>query len=79
MPLFIFLNSLLDELRNDTSIKTRPRSINDSLWSCHAMTCLMAYHNKKRTEAISIMLQSSCMLSCSLSLNLFEFSLTTTK
>jgi hypothetical protein len=24
----------------------------------HAMTCLMAYHNKKRTEAISIVLQS---------------------
>jgi type I restriction enzyme, S subunit len=24
----------------------------------HAMTCLMAYHNEKRTEAISIMLQS---------------------
>jgi hypothetical protein len=23
----------------------------------HAMTCLMAYHNKKRAEAISIMLQ----------------------
>jgi hypothetical protein len=24
----------------------------------HAMTCLMAYHNEKRTEAISIVLQS---------------------
>jgi D-arabinose 1-dehydrogenase-like Zn-dependent alcohol dehydrogenase len=25
----------------------------------HAMTCLMAYHNKKRTEAISIVLQAT--------------------
>jgi hypothetical protein len=25
----------------------------------HAMTCLMAYHNKKRTEAICIVLQAS--------------------
>jgi hypothetical protein len=25
----------------------------------HAMTCLMAYHNKKRTEAICIVLQST--------------------
>ena len=25
----------------------------------HAMTCLMAYHNEKRTEAISIVLQST--------------------
>jgi len=25
----------------------------------HAKTCLMAYHNKKRTEAISIVLQAS--------------------
>jgi hypothetical protein len=24
----------------------------------HAMTCLMAYHSEKRTEAISIMLQA---------------------
>ncbi len=24
----------------------------------HAMTCLMAYHNKKGTEAISIVLQT---------------------
>jgi len=24
----------------------------------HAMTCLMAYHNKKRTESISIVLQA---------------------
>jgi hypothetical protein len=24
----------------------------------HAMTCLMAYHNKKRTEAIPIVLQA---------------------
>jgi hypothetical protein len=24
----------------------------------HAMTCLMAYHNEKRTEAISIVLQA---------------------
>ncbi|MDP9288681.1 MAG: hypothetical protein M3P08_10855, partial [Thermoproteota archaeon] len=25
----------------------------------HAMTCLMAYHNKKRTESISIVLQAT--------------------
>jgi hypothetical protein len=25
----------------------------------HAMTCLMAYHNKKRTESISIVLQAN--------------------
>ena len=31
LPIFIFLISLLDDLRKDTSIKTRPRSINDSL------------------------------------------------
>jgi hypothetical protein len=49
--LFLNLISLLDDLRKDTSIKTRPRSIN-------AMTCLMAYHNKKGAEAISIVLQT---------------------
>jgi hypothetical protein len=27
----------------------------------HAMTCLMAYHNKKGTEAISIVLQTRCI------------------
>jgi hypothetical protein len=30
-----FLISLLDDLRKDTSIGTRARSINDSLYSCH--------------------------------------------
>jgi hypothetical protein len=29
----------------------------------HAMTCLMAYHNKKGTEAISIVLQTRIVIS----------------
>jgi hypothetical protein len=38
----------------------------------HAMTCLMAYHNKKRTEAISIVLQSRLLTTSSKTIRLWE-------
>jgi hypothetical protein len=35
LPLFIFFISLLDDLRKLISKRIRPRSIKDSLYSCH--------------------------------------------
>src|SRR5215469_12174140 len=44
-PLFIFFISLVDDLRKPISIRIRPRSINDSLYSCQQrMQILLGYY-----------------------------------
>src|SRR5215470_12693990 len=44
-PLFIFFISLVDDLRKPISIRIRPRSIDDSLYSCQQrMQILLGYY-----------------------------------